>query len=169
MRRSFAIVVSPLLIAFSAACGAAERTELDFGPFELANTNREARILIGRDETPELRKTAEELVNLVRRKTGVTLKYSNYSSPLGGDVFVSTQPWAAQGAWYARLTNSIVAIHGSDPAGTRAALQAFITRVVEPLTNDTLAIDALDLRSGLQPEDVFDAELARVTATARGA
>ncbi|MBQ3096942.1 MAG: DUF4981 domain-containing protein [Kiritimatiellae bacterium] len=168
MRRSFAIVVSPLLIAFSAACGAAERTELDFGPFELANTNREARILIGRDETPELRKTAEELVNLVRRKTGVTLKYSNYSSPLGGDVFVSTQPWAAQGAWYARLTNSIVAIHGSDPAGTRAALQAFITRVVEPLTNDTLAIDALDLRSGLQPEDVFDAELARVTAARKG-
>ena len=147
---------------------AAERTELDFGPFELANTNREARILIGTDETSELRETAKKLVEAVRRKTGVTLKYSSYSSPLGGDIFVSTQPWAAQGAWFVRLTNSIVAVHGSDPAGTREALEAFISRVVEPSTSETIAIRSLSMKSGPQPEDVFEAELARVAALRKG-
>ena len=42
------------------------------------------------------------------------MKYSTWLSPVGGDVFVSTQPWAAKGAWFVKLKNNIVVIHGSD-------------------------------------------------------
>ena len=122
-------MISALLFAAAiVSLGAAvEPDRLDFGPFELANPNREARLMVGCDETPELRAAVRSLAELVERKTGVKMKYSSYSSPMGGDVFVSTQPWAAKGAWFVRLKNNIVAIHGSDPAATLKALKAGAT------------------------------------------
>ena len=73
---------------------------LDFGPFELANPAREARVKLGPDETPEVRKAVADMLAEVEAKTGVKVRYSTWSSPVGGDVFISTQPWAAKGAWF---------------------------------------------------------------------
>lgn len=139
-----------------------EPVKLDFGPFELANPAREARIMIGRDETPELRAAVREMAAEIERKTGVKMKYSSYSSPLAGDVFVSTQPWAAKNAWFVKLKNNIVAIHGSDPAGTLKALKTFHEKIVKPATDKSLAIEDVDLKEGPQPDDVFAAERDRV-------
>jgi len=150
------IVISGILL------GAVEPAKLAFGPFELANPAREARLMIGRDETPQLRAAVKDMAAEIARKTGVTMKYSSYSSPIGGDVFISTQPWAARGAWFVRLKNNIIAIHGSDPAGTLKALAAFRATCVTPATDKTIAIDDVDLREGPQPDDVFAAEVARV-------
>ena len=150
------------LVAASDSAYLVEPEKLDFGPFELANPKREARLMVGRDETKELRAAVEELAAEVERKTGVKMKRSSYSSPIGGDVFVSTQPWAAKGAWFVRLKNNIVAIHGSDPEGTLKGLRAFVEKCVKPATDKTIAISDVDLREGPQPDDVFAAELARV-------
>jgi hypothetical protein len=100
------------------AANAVEPDRLAFGPFELANKEREARLMVGCDEPPEVRDAVKALADLVERKTGVRMKYSTYSSAMAGDVFVSTQPWAAKGAWFVKLKNNIVAIHGSDFEGT---------------------------------------------------
>ena len=144
-----------------------EPARLDFGPFELANPAREARVMIGPDETPEVRAAIAQLVEDVAKRTGVRLKRSTYSSPMGGDVFVSTQPWAAKAAWFVRLKNNVVAVHGSDAAGTLKAVRAFAD-FVQGLATPTLAFDGVDLKEGPQPGDVFEAERARVEALRRG-
>lgn len=144
-----------------------EPARLDFGPFELANPAREARVMIGPDETPEVRAAIAQLVEDVAKRTGVRLKRSTYSSPMGGDVFVSTQPWAAKAAWFVRLKNNVVAVHGSDAAGTLKAVRAFAD-FVQGLATPTLAFDGIDLKEGPQPGDVFEAERARVEALRRG-
>ena len=154
----------------AANCGLAapvEPEKMDFGPFELASPVREARVKLGPDETKEVRAAVDELVAAVAKRTGVTLKPSYYSSPLGGDVFVSTQPWAAKGAWFVKLKNNVVAVHGSDADGTLKAVRAFAD-FVRGLTTPTLAFDDVDLKSGPQPDDVFEAERARVEALRRG-
>lgn len=165
---SVAAVVFSVLAGGTAWGHAVEPEKLDFGPFELANPAREARLMVGCDETPELRAAVKELADLVERKTGVKMKYSTYSSPMGGDVFVSTQPWAAKGAWFVRLRNNIVAIHGSDPQGTLKALNAFVERHVKPATDRTLAFAEIDMKEGPQPADVFEAERARVEKAQAG-
>ena len=167
MKRSRTIrVISILSLSAMSRCGLAapvEPEKLDFGPFELASPAREARVKLGPDETEEVRAAVAALVADVARRTGVTLKYSTYSSPVGGDVFVSTQPWAAKAAWFVRLKNNIVAIHGSDAEGTLRAVRAF-TDFVRGLETPTLAFADVDLKSGPQPGDVFAAERARVEA-----
>lgn len=110
--------------------GGAETERLGFGPFEFANPGREARILVGPDESQAVRAAVAEVVGSIRARTGVTVAYSSYSSPIAGDVFVSTQPWAAKGAWFVRLGDSnIVAVHGSDEEGTLAAVRALHGRI----------------------------------------
>ena len=148
---------------------AAEPEKVDFGPFELANPAREARIMVGPDEPEAVRIAVAELVELIRSRTGVTVGRSGYSSPMAGDVFVSTQPWAAKGAWFVRLGDSnVIAVHGSDEAGTRTAVRALIGKVGDSATGPTLALLPFELKGGPQPEDVFDAELARVTKLREG-
>ena len=142
---------------------------LDFGPFELANPAREARVKLGPDETPEVKKAVADMLAEVEAKTGVKVKYSTWSSPVGGDVFVSTQPWAAKGAWFVKLKNNIIAIHGADFVGTRKAVDAFRARFITPAKGrGDLSWAAIDMKEGPQPDDVFDAELARVTAMREG-
>ena len=142
---------------------------LDFGPFELVNPAREARVKLGPDETPEVRRAVSDMLAEVEAKTGVKVRYSTWSSPVGGDVFVSTQPWAAKGAWFVKLKNNIVAIHGSDFEGTRKAVEAFRAKFITSAKGcGDLSWDAIDMKEGPQPDDVFDAELARVTALRKG-
>ncbi|MBQ3288882.1 MAG: hypothetical protein IJH50_05680, partial [Kiritimatiellae bacterium] len=142
---------------------------LDFGPFELASPVREARVKLGPDETPEVRKAVADMLAEVEAKTGVKVKYSSWSSPVAGDVFVSTQPWAAKGAWFVKLKNNIIAIHGSDFEGTFKAVNAFRERFVTPAKGrKDLAWDAIDMKDGPQPDDVFEAERERVSALRKG-
>lgn len=159
--RSVLTLCGVLLVAFSVSAGA-EPPHLDFGPFELANPMREARIKVGPDESDAVRAEVSKLVSLIENKTGIRVRYSNYSSPIAGDVFVSTQPWAAKGAWFVRLKNNVVAVHGSDFEGTLKAVRAFRVRVVEKLDSKTLAFEDVDLQEGPQPDDVFEAERVRV-------
>ena len=143
--------------------------EIDFGPFELASPLREARVKIGPDEPPAVRKAVAEMLAEVEAKTSVKIKYSTWSSPVGGDVFVSTQPWAAKGAWFVRLKNNVVAIHGSDFAGTKKAVEAFRERFVSPAKcREDLSWRAIDMKEGPQPGDVFDEELKRTEALRKG-
>ena len=44
---------------------------LDFGPYELANPRREARVKLGPDETPEIKKAVADMLAEVEAKTGV--------------------------------------------------------------------------------------------------
>ena len=136
--------------------------------FELANPDRQARVKIGPDEGRDVKEAVAAMIAEVKRKTGATVACNAGSSPMAGDVFVSTQPWAAKGAWFVKLKNNMVAIHGSDPAATLEAFNAFFEKVVRPATDRTIAISGLDMKKGPQPEDVFDAELARVARLREG-
>ena len=170
--RFFRSAAACLLAAVSCAQGAMRPVtpeRLDFGPFELANPAREARVKLGPDETPAVRKAVADMLAEVEAKTGVKVKYTGWSSPIAGDVFVSTQPWAAKGAWFVKLKNNIVAIHGSDFAGTEKAVKAFRAKFITPAKGGgDLSWDTIDMKEGPQPDDVFDAELARVTALRKG-
>lgn len=160
------LAVAPLVCA---AARPVMPDRLAFGPYELANPAREARVKLGPDEPPAVRRAVADMLAEVEAKTGVRVKYSTWSSPVGGDVFVSTQPWAAEGAWFVKLKNNIVAIHGSDFAGTEKAVKAFRARYVTPAKGARdLAWDAIDMREGPQPDDVFEAERARVARLRAG-
>ncbi len=162
-------IVMILFSTASAAIASVEPYKLDFGSFELANPAREARVKLGPDETPEVRKAVADMLAEVESKTGVKVKYSTWSSPVGGDVFVSTQPWAAKGAWFVKLKNNIVAIHGSDFEGTLKAVETFRAKFITPATgNADLAWNSIDMKEGSQPDDVFDTELKRVAELRRG-
>ena len=163
------IVVALLFSTAFAAFASVEPDKLDFGPFELANPAREARVKLGPDETPEIKKAVADMLAEVEAKTGVKVKYSTWSSPVGGDVFISTQPWAEKGAWFVKLKNNIVAIHGSDFEGTLKAVGAFRAKFITPAKGrGGLSWDSIDMKDGPQPGDVFDAELARVTVSRKG-
>ena len=171
--RAFSSVAALCLSAAVTFADGARRSvtpeRLDFGPFELANPAREARIKLGPDEPPEVRKAVADMLAEVEAKTGVKVKYTGWSSPVAGDVFVSTQPWAAKGAWFVKLKNNIVAIHGSDFEGTAKAVKAFRAKFVTPAKGGgDLSWDSIDMKEGPQPDDVFDAEVARVTALRKG-
>ena len=155
------------LLVPAALWAAAEPEKVDFGPFEMANPAREARIRLGPDETKAVKEAVAAMAADVERKTGVKMKYSSYSSPIAGDVFVSTQPWTAKGAWFVKLKNMIVAIHGSDEEGTLKAVRAFHDAIVKKATDRTIAFADVDLSEGPQPDDVFEAELRRVTELRR--
>ncbi len=169
MAKCFAFVFAAFAVFPGVHARPVTPEKLDFGPYELANPGREARIKLGPDEPQEVKAAVAALAGEVEEKSGVKLAYSTYSSPAGGDLFVSTQPWAAKGAWFVKLKNNILAIHGSDFEGTRNAVEAFRAKYVTPAkTASDLAWDEIDMKEGLQPDDVFDEELARVAALRKG-
>ena len=135
----------------------------DFDTFDLTNPERTTLVHLGPDENEAVKKEVAALVAEVKAKTGVTLGSTGASSALAGEVFVSTQPWAAKNAWFVKLKNSILAIHGSDFEGTCRAVRAFRAKYVTPATGTFIGgWTAIDLHEGPQREDVFDAELKRI-------
>ena len=168
MLRMFATMFG-LLVASGLYGASVTPDRLDFGPYELVSPVREARVKLGPDETPVVKKAVADMLAEVEAKTGVKVKYSTWSSPAAGDVFVSTQPWAAKGAWFVKLKNNIVAIHGSDFEGTEKAVKAFHARFITPAKErKDFAWDAIDMREGPQPDDVFEVERERVAELRKG-
>ena len=108
-------------------------------------------IKLGPDESEEVRAAAEELRLALCAEQDGEVRYSTASSPLGGDVFISTQPYAAKGCWRVERKHRILCIHGSDFAATAAAVRHYLKTRQEG-------------RYGVQPEDVFEVEAARVEA-----
>ena len=144
-----------IILLLSAACMAEEHP---------------VRIKLGPDETYAVKAAVQELADGVRRRTGVTMAYSAWSSPSAGDLFVSTQPWAVKGAWFVKEKNGILAVHGSDFDGTAAAVRALAARyaasedgkLIRGKTDYTMSF-------GVQRDAVFDDELARVAESRVGA
>ena len=136
----------------------------DFDSFDLTSPVRTTLVRLGPDEDDAVKAEVAALVAEVKAKTGVELAYAGGSSALAGEVFVSTQPWAAKNAWFVKLKNSILAIHGSDFEGTCRAVRAFRQKYVTPAKGPVIGgWTAIDLRDGPQREDVFDAELKRIS------
>ena len=135
--------------------------------FTLVGSDCEAWIKLGPDEPGSVRAAVSNLCDAVKERTGRELNYENYSSPLAGDIFVSTQPWDAKGAWFVKVKNGILAIHGSDVEGTAAAVRAFTERCVRG--TGPLSWASLDMRDGVQREDVFASTLERTRREREGA
>ena len=127
---------------------------------------RPFRIHSGPDETAATEKMKHELAAEIGRITGVKVKVLGYAPAFAGDIYVSSQPWAAKGAWRYGLRNGIIGIHGADPAGTEAALRDFIDRYVKCVPTSAGRLEWKDLseKHGPQWADVADATLARVKA-----
>ena len=107
-----------------------------------------------------------ELAGEVKRVTGVDVEVRFYSPAFEGDFFVATEPWAAKGAWTIGLRNGIIGIHGSDTAGTEAALRYFIDKFLKPVPSSQGRLEWKDLRinHGPQWDDVREATISAVKA-----
>ena len=152
------MIVIPLLLASSL-----------FNVFDIVSAERVARFKLGPDEPASVKQAVAELAAEVKAKTGVAMKYSSWSSAVAGDIFVSTQPWGVKGAWFVRLKHNIVAIHGNDFAATEKAVRAFRECYVSAAKGPFIGgWTAIDLTEGVQREEVFDTELARVAALRKG-
>ncbi len=125
-------------------------------------------VMIGPDEPASVRKAIDEMIRSIKIGTGVELKRSSLSSPMAGDVFVSTQPWAAKGSWFVKFKNGIVAVHGADVDGTKAAVLALQRWVSDSTASGVFDWPGIDMKQGAQPADVFDSEVACVTAMQAG-
>ena len=130
------------------------------------NDPRPFRIHNGPDETPATRAMMRELAAEVKRVTGVELEVLGYAPAFAGDFFVATEPWAAKGAWTIGLRNGIIGIHGSDVAGTQAALRHFIDNFLKPVPASAGRFEWKNLRINCGPQwaDVREATLAAVKA-----
>ena len=135
--------------------------------FTLVGKDCEAWVKLGPDEPESVKVAVREMCEVVKARTGRALNYSRYSSPLAGDVFVSTQPWDAKEAWFVRTKNGVLAIHGSDVKGTELAVRAFTDRCVRG--SGPLRWDSLDLRDGVQREEVFARTLEATRRAREGA
>ena len=135
--------------------------------FTLVGPDCEAWIKLGPDEPDSVKAAVSNMCDAVRERTGVSLKYERYSSPLAGDVFVSTQPWDAKGAWFVKVKNGILAVHGSDVEGTEAAVRAFTDRCVRG--DGPLCWETLEMKGGVQREEVFERTLEKTRRERAGA
>ena len=157
MRHSGILVAAALFLATGAAAEVFTIERNDQRPFRVHN---------GPDETPATRAMMRELAAEVKRVTGVQVEVLGYAPAFAGDFFVATEPWAAKGAWTIGLRNGIIGIHGSDVAGTQAALRHFIDNFLKPVPASAGRFEWKDLRidHGPQWADVREATLAAVKA-----
>jgi len=136
-------------------------------PFDVKpNDGRVFRILAGPDETATTkRELLPEFVREVKRITGVEITVIGYSTVRAGDVFVSTQPWDAKGAFRVTARNGVLGIHGADVGATESALRWFIDTQLKPRSpGEPLSWDGLVRAEGAQWEDVRAATIEKVRA-----
>ena len=130
------------------------------------NDARPFRIHGSPDETPATKAMFKELAAEVKRVTGVEVQLLGYAPAFAGDFYVSTQPWAAKGAWTVGNRNGVMGIHGSDVKGTEAALRHFIDTYLKPVKAEAGRLSWTDLRDskGPQEADVREQTIAAVKA-----
>ena len=130
------------------------------------NDPRPFRIHGSPDETPATKAMFKELAAEVKRVTGVEVQVLGYAPAFEGDFYVSTQPWAAKGAWTVGNRNGVMGIHGSDVKGTEAALRHFIDVHLKPVKAEAGRLSWTDLRDteGPQWTDVREQTIAAVRA-----
>ena len=151
------ITAATLVLATGAAAETFTIERNDLRPFRIHN---------GPDETPATRAMMRELAEEVKRVTGVQVEVLGYAPAFAGDFFVATEPWTAKEAWTIGLRNGIIGIHGSDVAGTQAALRHFIDKFLKPVPASAGRFEWKDLRINHGPQwaDVRDETIAAVKA-----
>ncbi len=130
------------------------------------NDPRPFRIHGSPDETPATRAMYKEFAAEVKRVTGVTVEVLGYAPAFAGDVYVSTQPWAAEGAWTFGVRNGMIGVHGADVKATEEALRTFIDKYVKTVPTGKGRFEWKDLREtkGPQWDDVRAKTIAEVQA-----
>ena len=130
------------------------------------NDPRPFRIHGSPDETKATYAMMKELAAEVKRVTGVEVEVKSYAPAFSGDFYVSTQPWAAKGAYTYGVRNGVMGFHGSDIEGTEAALRHFIDTYLKPVPTDAGRFEWKDLRVNHGPQwaDVREKTIAAVKA-----
>ena len=128
------------------------------------NDARPFRIHGSPDETKATYSLMEELAAEIRRVTGVRAEVLPYAPAISGDIYVSTQPWNAKGAYAYGISNGVLGIHGADVEATEAAFRHFLDHHVKNVPTGAGRLDWSGLRvaQGPQWEDVRAAEVAAV-------
>lgn len=129
------------------------------------NDPRPFRIHASHDETKATYALMRELAAEIKRVTGVTAEVIPYAPAFGGDFYVSTQPWAAKGAYTYGVRNGVMGFHGSDVKGTEAALRHFLDNHVKPVSTDAGRLEWRGLRVNKGPQwaDVYAETVAEVS------
>lgn len=148
----------PLLLAV--LCAQAETFTIE------KNDPRPFRIHGSPDETKATYELMKVLAAEIERVTGVKAEIRGYAPAFAGDFYVSTQPWAAKGAYTYGVRNGVMGFHGADVAATEAALRHFIDTHVKPVPTEAGRFEWKDLRVNQGPQwaDVREKTLAAVKA-----
>ena len=130
------------------------------------NDPRPFRIHGSPDETKATYAMMKELAAEIARVTGVKVTVQGYAPAFAGDFYVSTQPWAAKGAYTYGARNGVMGFHGADVEATEAALRHFIDTYVKPVPTGAGRFEWKDLRVNHGPQwaDVREATVAAVKA-----
>lgn len=159
------------IIGVALACGLSlggTALRADVSGFVVGPGEKSPRVIIlGEDATRDIRRVRDEIFREVKRITGVELLKPTYAgTPMAGDIFLTTQPWDAPGAWCMKLEHGVIEIHGADDAGTVAAAKAFIGEFLHPLPSGVGRLEIADFTRthGPQYADVKAAMVAKVVA-----
>ena len=159
------------IIGVALACGLSlggTALKADVSGFAVGPGERSPRgFILGEVATRDIRRVRDEIFREVKRITGVELLKPTYAgTPMAGDIFLTTQPWDAPGAWRMKLEHGVVEIHGADDAGTVAAAKAFIREFLHPLPSGAGRLEIADFTRthGPQYADVKAAMVAKVAA-----
>ena len=142
--------------------------QADVTGFRVEPGERKARVFSWwADRGPEINEAHAMIVRELKRVTGVEVEIAGYANtPMAGDIYVSTQPWAAPGAWRMKLEHGVIEIHGADDRATLAAARAFVAEFLakEPTGRGWWEIADFVRTHGPQYDDVKAATVARVAA-----
>ena len=118
------------------------------------------------DETEATYAMMKELAAEIARVTGVKASVLGYAPAFMGDFYVSTQPWAAKGAYTYGNRNGVMGIHGADVQATEAAFRHFLDTYVKPVPTGAGRFAWTDIRVNHGPQwaDVRAATVAAVKA-----
>jgi len=162
-----------LLWVLSVAGLTASSIRADVCGFRVGSDGPTPRVVVwGKDADAGIRRAQDEIARELKRVTGVTAEKKNYAgTPMAGDIFLTTQPWDAPGAWKAKLEHGVVEIHGADDAATAAAARAFVREFLsrEPSGKGLWEVADFVRTHGPQYEDVKEKAIARIAAERRAA
>ena len=113
--------------------------QADVTGFRVEPGERKARVFSWwADRGPEINEAHAMIVRELKRVTGVEVEIAGYANtPMAGDIYVSTQPWDAPGAWRMKLEHGVIEIHGADDRAPARALSFPLASVEAALADET--------------------------------